>query len=151
MPIPRFESFRDASGKKRWRSYTKINDWVSGKVVPVRSVPMKYRRRYRATLLAAARAGRDCGVKLHAASSFRTYAQQVALYADYMNGEGNLAAKPGTSRHEKGNALDLYVAGNIPRMGGQAVGNVKAVKSALLRRGLVFPVSSEAWHVEYHG
>jgi hypothetical protein len=137
MPIPRFESFRDASGKKRWRSYTKINDWVSGKVVPVRSVPMKYRRRYRATL--------------HAASSFRTYAQQVALYADYMNGEGNLAAKPGTSRHEKGNALDLYVAGNIPRMGGQAVGNVKAVKSALLRRGLVFPVSSEAWHVEYHG
>ena len=47
------------------------------------------------------------GVDLEIASSFRTRAQQEKLYAAYKNGTGNLAAKPGTSMHEKGLALDF--------------------------------------------
>jgi hypothetical protein len=39
-------------------------------------------------------------------SAFRTYAQQAALYARYLAG-GPLAAKPGTSSHEKGEAVDV--------------------------------------------
>jgi hypothetical protein len=40
-------------------------------------------------------------------SSYRTYAQQVELYAAYLNGTGNLAAKPGTSNHGWGVAVDV--------------------------------------------
>jgi D-alanyl-D-alanine dipeptidase len=142
MPV-RFERYRDASGRRRWRRYTRINDWLTGNIVPVRSVPIRYRAIYRATLLAAARAARDYGVRLHVNSSYRTRAQQAALYAAYMNGDGNLAARPGTSRHEQGNALDLSLAG-VP------VGNFPRMRAALASRGLTFNVPSEPWHVEYH-
>jgi hypothetical protein len=40
-------------------------------------------------------------------SSYRTYAQQVELYQAYLNGTGNLAAKPGTSNHGWGVAVDV--------------------------------------------
>ena len=40
-------------------------------------------------------------------SGFRTYAQQAALYAAYKNGTGNLAAPPGSSNHEGGQAVDV--------------------------------------------
>lgn len=39
-------------------------------------------------------------------SSYRTYEQQVELYNAYLNGTGNLAAKPGTSNHGWGTAVD---------------------------------------------
>lgn len=139
----RFERYRDAKGKLRWRSFTKINDYLYGNVVPVRKVARKHRRVYRRTLLAAARAARDCGVKFRVNSSYRSYREQAALYADYMNGDGNLAAKPGTSRHEKGNALDLSGPD------GQPVGKTPRFKRQLQRRGFTFAVPSEAWHVEH--
>jgi hypothetical protein len=41
------------------------------------------------------------------ASSYRTLAQQQALYALYQSGRGNLAAVPGTSNHGWGLAVDL--------------------------------------------
>lgn len=53
--------------------------------------------------LAFARAN---GWKGQVNSGFRTYAEQVVLYNRYLHG-GNLAAKPGTSRHESGDALDV--------------------------------------------
>jgi hypothetical protein len=40
-------------------------------------------------------------------SSYRTYAQQVELYQAYLNGTGNLAAKPGSSNHGWGVAVDV--------------------------------------------
>jgi hypothetical protein len=40
-------------------------------------------------------------------SSYRTYAQQVELYQAYLNGTGNLAARPGTSNHGWGHAVDV--------------------------------------------
>jgi hypothetical protein len=49
------------------------------------------------------------GVDLHPAgtlSAFRGYSEQAKLYAEYLAG-GPLAAAPGTSAHETGNAVDL--------------------------------------------
>jgi LAS superfamily LD-carboxypeptidase LdcB len=40
-------------------------------------------------------------------SSYRTYAQQVELWNLYQSGGGNLAARPGTSNHGWGIAVDL--------------------------------------------
>ena len=40
-------------------------------------------------------------------SSYRTMEQQRILYARYLAGTGNLAAKPGTSNHGWGLAVDL--------------------------------------------
>jgi hypothetical protein len=40
-------------------------------------------------------------------SSYRTYEEQEALYQDYLNGTGNLAAVPGTSNHGEGLAVDV--------------------------------------------
>lgn len=74
-------------------------------------------------------------------SGLRTYAQQVALYAAYLNGTGNLAAKPGTSRHESGYALDHAPGTNF------ATRYMDAAK----KHGLHYPVRSpqaEDWHIE---
>lgn len=74
-------------------------------------------------------------------SGLRTRAQQVALYNAYLNGTGNLAAKPGTSRHESGYALDHAPGTNF------AVRFMDAAK----KQGLHYPVRSpqaEDWHVE---
>jgi len=40
-------------------------------------------------------------------SSYRTYAAQQYFWRLYVTGRGNLAARPGTSNHGKGNAVDL--------------------------------------------
>ena len=40
-------------------------------------------------------------------SGGRTYAEQARAYALYKAGKGNLAARPGTSQHESGRAIDL--------------------------------------------
>jgi hypothetical protein len=68
-------------------------------------------------------------------SGVRTYAEQVALYQAYLNGTGNLAARPGTSRHERGLAVDI--------------GGDKTLAAQLAPRfGLGQTVSGEDWHYE---
>jgi len=52
-------------------------------------------------------AAKKDGVNITITSGFRSRAEQEKLYAAYQNGTGNLAAKPGTSNHESGDALDL--------------------------------------------
>lgn len=52
------------------------------------------------------------GWKITFNSMFRSYAEQEHLYNEYLAGRGNLAAKPGTSRHEFGCAVDLKVNGS---------------------------------------
>jgi hypothetical protein len=44
-------------------------------------------------------------------SSYRTYAEQEELWADYKAGRGNLAAQPGTSNHGLGVAIDVRTDG----------------------------------------
>lgn len=77
------------------------------------------------------------GGRFSVLSGLRTRAEQQALYNRYLNGTGNLAARPGTSRHESGNAADLTPS------------SARDTHGALARRfGLHFPVPGEAWHVE---
>ncbi len=70
-------------------------------------------------------------------SSFRTRAQQEYLYQLFLSGKGNLAAKPGTSKHEFGLAID-------------ARGTVDW-EAAMTANGFRRTVSSEPWHWEYFG
>lgn len=81
------------------------------------------------------------GTKLEVISGHRSHAEQQVLYDRYLAGTGNLAAKPGTSRHETGRAADVYV-------NGVALANVPGARKAAAAAGLGFPVPGEAWHVE---
>lgn len=72
-------------------------------------------------------------------SGLRSTAQQQKLWEKYQNGTGNLAAKPGTSYHEKGLAYDIGFADDATRRWAHANAS---------KFGLVFPIKSEAWHVE---
>jgi LAS superfamily LD-carboxypeptidase LdcB len=47
------------------------------------------------------------GVQLRINNSYRSPAEQVRLYNLYKAGKGAIAAKPGTSLHEKGLAIDF--------------------------------------------
>ena len=77
------------------------------------------------------------GGRFSVLSGLRTRAEQAVLYQRYLNGTGNLAARPGTSRHETGDAADL-----VPS-------TARDTHGALARRfGLHFPVPGEPWHVE---
>jgi hypothetical protein len=75
-------------------------------------------------------------------SGWRSNAQQKALYAK----KGpKWAAKPGSSNHEYGAALDLNVKGGWKGAVGQYVHQVAA------KHGLFFPMSYEPWHIEAIG
>ena len=88
-----------------------------------------------------AQVGEKVGHKVHITSGFRTYAEQERLYKKYKSGRGNLAAKPGTSRHESGLAADCSI-------GGKNIGKYKGAVAAMKEVGLCLPVKGEAWHVE---
>src|SRR3954463_2078862 len=57
-----------------------------------------------------AKGGNDLGIwisPLGDRSSYRTFAGQQQFWDLYQSGRGNLAARPGTSNHGWGNAVDL--------------------------------------------
>lgn len=81
------------------------------------------------------------GKDLVVISGARTFAEQQVLYARFQAGTGNLAAVPGTSRHETGEAADVYVDG-------VALADVPGARRAAAMLGLGFPVPGEPWHVE---
>jgi hypothetical protein len=78
------------------------------------------------------------GSRIWIISGWRSRAQQAALYARYLSGSGNLAARPGTSKHERGLAVDW----------GGDVGLYQRLARSL---GAHFPVSGERWHMEVPG
>lgn len=82
----------------------------------------------------------------------RTYAEQKALYKAWKAGRGNLAARPGTSLHESGLAIDVtrksplqlwMVYGSDP-MKVTSTGTTRAAEYGWSRT-----VPSEAWHFSY--
>lgn len=78
----------------------------------------------------------------------RTYAQQQELYNLYLAGKGNLAAKPGTSVHESGLAMDWGDIGGV----GSATHNwlrQNAANYGWYWTGGGFS-QVESWHWEYH-
>lgn len=79
------------------------------------------------------------GYPIQIVSGGRTLGEQAALYAAYLNGTGNLAAKPDQNApHVRGVAADAYIHGRPLR---DVIPNVSAF-------GLSYTVGSEPWHVE---
>lgn len=90
--------------------------------------------------------GRTRGQLVTLTSGKRTYAQQAALYERYKASGFNIqyiAAKPGESNHESGNAVDVT-------LGGKPLADaVKA--SELAQYGLQNPVKGDPVHTELLG
>lgn len=74
-------------------------------------------------------------------SGFRSRAEQEILYARYLNGTGNLAARPGTSNHEGGEAIDVTDTEGFARLMDQL-----GPPNRLYRR-----VPGEPWHFSITG
>lgn len=124
----------------------KVNDWLTGNVVPVKRVPREVRDHYRDTLYRAAEAARAYGRKVHVNSSYRDPHEQQALYEQNMNPVTGLprpgrpfTARPGSSPHERGIGLDIPNARITP-----------GLIEALRKRELIDDVPSEVWHVTNH-
>lgn len=92
------------------------------------------------------------GVTLTINSGFRSYPEQKALHDLYKAGRGNLAARPGTSNHQSGIAIDLSVqmgSGNpSPNVAGWTPTYRWLVRHGR-EHGFMRTVSSEAWHWEH--
>ena len=89
-------------------------------------------------------AARRAGINLGATSGFRTMAQQQELYRRYLNGTGNLAARPGYSNHQNGIAMDISGVGG---RGTRADSWLRAHASQFGFRNL----PSEFWHYDFVG
>lgn len=76
------------------------------------------------------------GLWSNVVSDYRTRQQQAQLYQQYLNGNGNLAAPPGHSMHEKGLAFDISSAWLQAHPGAEQ----------MLQRLGGFPVQGEPWH-----
>jgi hypothetical protein len=87
-----------------------------------------------------AAAARHSGVMLQVTSGFRTVQQQRDLYALYRSGRGPLAARPGSSNHQSGHALDLEARSPQIR---------RWLQRYAFRFGFRRTVSSERWHYEH--
>ena len=91
---------------------------------------------------------KDTGTHLHIRSGYRSNAEQAVLYQRYLNGQGPLAARPGSSNHNRGTAADMGIIDkkmNRYRSIGYAP---KKVLKAMRKHGLALVIPSEAWHVE---
>jgi hypothetical protein len=75
---------------------------------------------------------RHSGGACRVVSGYRSYTEQAELYRRYLDGTGNLAAPPGRSNHNHGDAVDM-TRDCAPHMRAQ---------------GLVTPVPGEPWHWE---
>jgi hypothetical protein len=119
-----------ATGYRRGSKFTICVVQVDGKWVEVKTAQSFLKMR-------AAAAKR--GVHIHVVSGFRTMAQQRYLYSLYLQGRGNLAARPGYSNHQSGHALDLNTSAG-------------GVYSYLANHGSAYgfrrTVPSEKWHWE---
>ena len=94
---------------------------------------------YKKMVAAAARAG----IHLSADSGFRSMAEQQHLYQLYLEGRGNLAAKPGYSNHQGGVAMDI---GGVNGYGTAAYNWLRAHAGDY---GFRNTVSGEYWHWSY--
>lgn len=75
-------------------------------------------------------------------SAFRTYERQDALYKLYLAGKGNLAAAPGKSNHQHGQAFDLNTRGFDSPLYEWLTKNAP-------KFGFIRTVNKEHWHWEY--
>lgn len=85
-------------------------------------------------------AARRDGVDLAVVSGYRTNEQQEDLFRLYRRGRGPLAARPGTSNHQSGHALDLDMT---------LTGATRWLKRHARGFGFKRTVPSERWHWEH--
>lgn len=80
---------------------------------------------------------------------WRTHARQWELWNLYKSGRGNLAAYPGTSNHEGGNAADCSFFTSGTKSGNRInVGADAKCRKIMKSLGICLPVSGENWHCE---
>lgn len=93
----------------------------------------------------------ETGLTLHIKSGLRTRLEQTNLWNDYMSGKGGLAAKPGTSEHETGRALDVYDSGNDPGVTVAGTARHIIVVRLMLEEGFkaTGDTFGEPWHFEF--
>ncbi|CAF4261478.1 unnamed protein product [Rotaria socialis] len=104
-----------------------------------------------------ASAAKQAGARVTVTSGFRTVARQEYFWNCYQTkacNNGNLAARPGTSKHGRGVALDLNTncgsqTGAKPNCGGSSV--YQWLKNNGHKYGFKRTVQSEPWHWEYVG
>ncbi len=82
-------------------------------------------------------------LNLSITSGFRTFAKQKRLRDLFENGKGNLAARPGGSNHQHGQALDLNTRG----FDGDPIYDWLRTNGP--RHGFIRTVSGEHWHWEH--
>ena len=85
-------------------------------------------------------------VQLSINSAFRTFERQAELRRLFEAGHGNLAAKPGHSNHQHGQAFDLNTRHNVFD-GSDKI--YEWLKKNAPQHGFVRTVSNESWHWEY--
>lgn len=136
------DNFEPVSGPGK-----RVTAYVNGQPRSISVVPVGNGEYMRADAAGAfkamqAAAARD-GIQLPAVSGFRSMAEQQALYQKYLNGTGNLAAKPGYSNHQNGIAID------IGGVGGFNTRTFQWLKSHAGQYGFVNKVPGEYWHFDY--
>jgi LAS superfamily LD-carboxypeptidase LdcB len=90
-------------------------------------------------------AARTAGVRLTISSAFRTLERQRYFWNCYQTkrcNNGNLAARPGSSNHGRGIALDLNASS-------KSSAQYRWLASNAQRFGFIRTVSFEAWHWEH--
>ena len=135
-----------------WREHRKLPavGFVDGVPIPLSVVTIDGKPVEAATaeaFRAMRQAAAANGVRLQVVSGFRTMDEQRTLYRCYLEkncNNGNLAAKPGYSNHQSGQALDL----NSKRAGVLAW-----LRSHASEFGFFETIESEPWHWEFiqHG
>jgi len=88
-------------------------------------------------------AAAEVNLQLAIESGFRTYQRQADLYNLYLKGKGNLAARPGRSNHQHGQAFDLNTGG----FDGNPI--YDWLKKNGPKFGFLRTVNGEHWHWEY--
>lgn len=79
---------------------------------------------------------------------WRTHARQWELWNLYRAGKGNLAAYPGTSNHEYGNAADASFFSSGAAGYRVNIGDDSRCRNIMKKLNLCLPVAGESWHVE---
>lgn len=99
------------------------------------------------------RAAKLDGIELAAYSAYRSHEHQQRLWHQWEMGRRKLRpAKPGWSRHESGNAVDILRSHDDPDGGGPLVGPTDEwLREHAAEFGYHRTVPGELWHWEYKG